>query len=128
VLVDSESTLTKIAQQKFDKEGGAKLRYHIAKLIRLVSAETKHFHEERNALIEKYGSGEPKTISAATPEFKIFIAAVKELTAVPITIAWGPLTDVMLEPYAEITAADLFTLGPLFTFVEQPADEVAGRN
>ena len=51
-LVDAEAALTRVGAVKFDKDGGAKVRYHVAKLARLVAVETKHFHDERNALIE----------------------------------------------------------------------------
>lgn len=118
-LVEAEPALMRVLSVKFDKEGGAKLRYHMVKLARLVAGETQHFYETRNMLVEQHGDGEPKTVSPASPGFVAFMAAVNELGRVPIDIPWNPLTDVMLEPYLEITGADLFSLGPLFTLTEQ---------
>lgn len=117
-LVEAEATLGRVAAVKFDKEGGAKVRYHVAKLVHLVTTETKHFYEDRNKLVEQYGEGEPKKVDPASLQFKPFLAAVKELTDVPVKLSWGPLTSAMLDPYPDVTAADWFTLGPLFAFTE----------
>lgn len=113
-LADAEPAIQKVLAVKFDQAGGAKLRYHLVKLAKLVSAETKHFYEERNALIEQHGEGTPKQLQRTSPGWPAFSAAVKALADVPVTIAWGPLTDAMVEPYAEITAADLMGLGPCY--------------
>lgn len=111
-LVKAEHALSHVLAVKFDKDGGAKLRYHIAKLARLVAAETKHYVDDRNKLVVEHG--ENNQIAPTSPKWGAFIAAIEELEAVPVSIAWGPLTNAMVEPYADITAADLVGLGPLF--------------
>lgn len=123
-LVNAEPALARVIAVKFDKDGGAKLRYHAFKLARLVQQETKHYYEERTALIEALGEGEPKKIPAASPRFAEFKAKHKELCDVPVTIVWGPLTLAMLEPYDEVTAADWLALGPLFS--DEPPAEAHG--
>lgn len=113
-LVDSEAALLKVLAVKFDKDGGAKLRYHVVKLAKLVAAETKHFYDERNALIERFGDGEPKSLQRTSPNWAAFSAELKPLTEVPISIPWGPLTSAHVEPYPEIVGAELLALGPLY--------------
>lgn len=119
-LSTAEAALAKILALKFDQAGGAKLRYHLVKLARLVTAETKPFYEERNALIARWGEGEPKSMQPTSPNWAAFMAEVKSLSEVAVTIPWGPLTDAMVEPYSEITAADLLGLGPLYECDSQP--------
>lgn len=113
-FVDAEQALGRVLAIKFDKDGGAKVRYHVTKLARLVSLETKHFYDERNTLVEKYGEGEPKTLSSTSTNWAAFMFELKALSEVSVTIAWGPVTEAMVEPYADITAADLIGLGPLY--------------
>lgn len=111
-LVKAEPALGRVLAVKFDKDGGAKLRYHVAKLSRLVAAETKHYYDDRNKLVVEHGDN--NQIGPTSPKWPVFIAAIAELDAVPVSIDWGRLTDAMVEPYADITAADLVGLGPLF--------------
>lgn len=113
-LASAEASLLKILAVKFDQEGGAKVRYHVVKLAKLVGAETKHFYDERNALVERYGAGEPKSVASSSPNWSAFLAKVTELTDVQVSIPWGPLTDAMVQPYPEIVSLDLVGLGPLF--------------
>ncbi len=111
-LVHAEQALLRVLAVKFDKEGGARVRYHLAKLGRLVAAETKHYYEERDALVEKYGEG--GQIRPASPKWPAFVAELKPVSEVAVAIAWGPITDAMIEPYGEITPGDVVGLGPLF--------------
>lgn len=120
-LVDAEASLLKVLAVKFDQAGGAKVRYHAVKLAKLVAAETAHFYEERNALITRHGTGEPKTILPTSPNLAAFAAEVKELADLPVTIPWGPLTAAMLDPYPEILGTDLVGLGPLYELDPEPA-------
>jgi hypothetical protein len=113
-LVNAEAALGRVAAVPFDQDGGAKVRYHVVKLARLVAVETKHFYDERNALVELHGEGAPKTVPRTSPAWPTFAAAAEALAAVPVTIPWGPLTEAMVEPYTAITAADLVGLGPLY--------------
>lgn len=126
-LAEAEPALLRVLAVRFDQPGGAKVRYHVVKLAKLVGVETKHFYEERNALIEKYGDGEPKTVLAKSPNWPAFAAAVGSIAAVDVTIAWGPLTDAMVEPYSEITARDLIELGPLYELEAFPIDLEGAR-
>jgi hypothetical protein len=114
-LVQAEPALGRVTAVKFDQPGGAKVRYHLVKLARLVAVETKHFYDERNALVEQHGEGTPKVVARTAPAWATFAAACEALAAVPVTIPWGPLTEAMAEPYADISAADLVGLGPLYT-------------
>lgn len=124
VLVNAEPVLARVIAVKFDKEGGAKIRYHGFKLARLVAQETKHYYEERTKLIEQFGDGEPKKLTTGSATYPAFKAKHKELCDVPVTIPWGPLTLAMLEPYDEVTGADWLALGPLFS--DDPPAEVQG--
>lgn len=117
-LVAAEEPLKRLLAVKFDQAGGAKLRYHAVKLARLVAAETAHYHAERNGFITEHGKGDPPTIAVESPAFRPFLAFEKQLRALPIEIPWGPLTDAMLEPYADVTGDVMFALGPLFAFAE----------
>lgn len=113
-LADAEAALVKVLAVKFGQAGGAKVRYHAVKLAKLVAAETRHFYDERNALVTKYGAGEPRSIQPGSSNWSVFAAELKALSDVPVTLPWGPLTDAMIEPYAEIVAVDLLALGPLY--------------
>jgi len=118
-LVMAEPSLQKVLEVKLDKEGGAKVRYHVVKLARLVAAETRHFHDERNALIMKYGAGEPPSVAVDSPKWKEFFDAVTALGNVEVEIPWGPMTTAMVEPYADVTASDLIGLGDLYELGEE---------
>lgn len=120
-LVDAEAALLRLLAVTFDRDGGAKVRYHVVKLARLVAAETKHFYDERNALVSKHGEGEPKTLARTSPHWAAFSADLQPLAAVPVTIPWGPLTSAMVEPYPTILGADLLALGPLYE-LDPPAE------
>lgn len=113
-LVNAEAALVKVLAVKFDKEGGAKVRYHLVKLAKLVGEETKHFYTERNSLIERYGEGTPKMISGASTNWTAFTAALRPVSELKVTLPWGPVTSSQVEPYPEITPGDLLGLGPLF--------------
>lgn len=117
-LVTAEDALKRVLAVKFDQAAGAKVRYHAVKLARLVAAETAHYYEERNGYITEHGEGTPPSIVSTSPAFWPFLAFEQQLRALPIEIAWGPLTDVMLEPYTDITGEVLFGLGPLFAFAD----------
>ena len=122
-LVTAETALGRVLAVKFDKDGGAKLRYHVAKLARLVAAETRHYYEERDGLVKRYG--ENGQIAPASPRWGAFLDALKEIADVPTTIAWAPITEAMIAPYPDITAADLIALGPLFELDPPAAGEAA---
>ena len=112
-LVEAEAALDRVLAVKLD----AKTRYHAVKLARLVKQETKHFHDERNALVEKLGTdglAGAKEIRANSPAMAQFVAELKPMYEIPVTVEWGPLTRAMLEPYLDVTGKDQIDLGPLF--------------
>ena len=100
--------------------------YHLAKLASLIQPELQHFHEQRNALIQRYGHPREATandgaqgltgqIYQVTDEhLEEFTRAVHELSMVPIVIAWTPF-DLAALGNEPITGADLLALGPLVT-------------
>lgn len=121
-LAAAEPALQKLTAVKLD----AKARYHVVKLAKLVSAETKeHFFEPRVALFRELGiSREPTDAERAQygpdqmwdiPAARLgeFKARIEDLLSVPVTVPWGPVTAAMLEAYPEVTGADMLALGPL---------------
>lgn len=128
-LVEAEPALARLVALRLD----AKTRYHAVKLLRLVSAETKtHFYEPRQDVFKELGTEREPTaaeraqhgldmmLEIPREKTKAFAARIKDLSAVPVTIPWGPVTSTMLEPFAEFTGADMLALGPLFELVEPP--------
>ena len=109
----------------------AKAKYHLAKLARLVGQETKHFYTERAQLFETMGVERepksdaerrqfgPKVREIPTEQVSEFQAKVKDLSAVPVTIPWGPLRSIDL---TQAKASDLVDLGPLCELVEPPEE------
>jgi len=117
-LVQAEPALAPICQLRVS----AKSAYHLKKLAQLVAQETKHFHEERDALIKALGNptdGGGYAIAPDTDAFRDFVTQVTELAAIDVTIPWSPITLAMLGD-ATVSAADLQALGPLF---EEPEDQ-----
>ena len=117
-LVQAEPALGPICQLRLS----AKSAYHLKKLAQLVAIETKHFHEERDALIKALGNpndGGGYAIAPDTDAFRDFVVQVTELAAIDVTIPWSPITLAMLGD-ATVSAADLQALGPLF---EEPEDQ-----
>jgi len=117
-LVQAEPALGPICALKLS----AKAAYHLKKLAQLVAQETKHFHEERDALIKQLGNpreGGGFEIAPDTDAFKAFVVQVNELAAIDVTIPWSPITLAMLGD-ATVSAADLQMLGPLF---DEPEDQ-----
>lgn len=111
-LAQAEAVLASCCTLKL----AAKSAYHVAKLARLVAQETRHFYEQRDALIKELGTKredggfELKRDSDAFPRFG---EQINELAAVPVEIPWSPIT---LEMFGDekVSAADLQALGPLF--------------
>lgn len=124
----AQPALKKLAGLKLD----AKLRYHVIKLLKLVTAELRdHFYEERDQLLQELGKERPATeaemerMGSATIRvlptelIPAFEARMKTVTEVPVTIPWGPVTLTQLEPYLEFTAEDFDGLGPLGVIEDQ---------
>lgn len=121
-LLKAEPALRKLATLKL----GAKTRYHVAKLLKYVSEETKeHFYDLNKQLLKDLGGKRAPTTEEAArgmgpeilfvPPDKVdeFDAAIRDLISVEVTIPWGPVTMAMIEPVDDFTAADLCVLGPL---------------
>ncbi len=108
-----------------------KVVYHVAKLVKYVQAELKHFDESRIELVKKYGTERP-----ATPEelaagvgsesmFEItdaesrkkFSDEFTELCDVEVEIPWRRVKFSDLQDF-EISAADVLALEPLMAFDE----------
>jgi hypothetical protein len=95
-----------------------KAAYHLAKLVRLVMVETAHFTETRDRYIREFGTEVIEgngafTIGVDHSNWPAFVAQMNELAAVPVEIAWGPVTLEMLGAQP-VAAKDLLALGPLF--------------
>jgi len=116
-LVEAEPALGPICALKLN----ARSAYHVKKLAQLVAQETKHFHDERNALITEYGTKQDDGQILVKPDsehFPTLIAKLNELAAVPVEIPWGPVTLEMLGD-APISAGELLALGPLLADVPE---------
>ncbi len=130
MLVDAEASLAKLAAVRLD----AKARYHVAKLLKLVTAETRHFHDQRMEIVKELGTereptgeerarlGPDKVHQIAPENLPAFRARLQELAAIEVTLPWGPVLSTWLESCADITAADLIALGPLGELVD-PSDD-----
>lgn len=98
-LVVAEPALQLLAKLELPE----RTAYHVAKLLRLVSPELKHFHEKREAYIKEYGeerettaeekaAGMGERVTSVTDEKReAFIAKVEELALVPVELAWRPI-------------------------------------
>lgn len=89
-----------------------KTKYTLAKLTRLVEAETKHWADRRNALAKELAGDADRVPPDKIAEFN---TRMEEINAVPVTIAWRPVTSVEL---AGALASDWLALGPLCELVE----------
>lgn len=126
-LVDVEEGVLRLLSVKFDKADGARLRDHVVKLAKLVAAETKRFYDGRNALIEKYGEGEPKSLTPKSPHWATFSAELQALADARVSIPVAPLTSACVEPYPEIVGADLMALGPFYQLDAADGDDGGAR-
>ena len=117
-LVQAEEALGRLAAQRLP----IKAAYQLSKLLRLVPAETKHFHEQKNAFVKELGKERDctplerqrhgPTITEVTPENRAaFFAKIEELStlAVALDAQTVPLADI---EDITISAADLIALEP----------------
>ncbi len=128
-LVEAEPVLLQVVAQD---SMTATTKYHAAKLARLVAAETRHFHTERERLFTALGVARDARTPAERAQFGPTVREIpadkaaefqrqfKELADVPVTIAWAPLRSVDL-PSA--TAAQYLDLGPLCELVDPDAKD-----
>jgi len=102
--------------------------YHLKKLRALVAAETSHFNEERDRYVTELGAALDDGAFRITPEHEQwpeFVrrmeALVAEWAAVPVEIAWRPVTLELLGD-ARVSSDDLTALGPLFAEPVEPIE------
>jgi hypothetical protein len=107
-LVQAEEALQRLSEVKLP----AKQAYHVAKLIRLIKAETQHYHAQREEAIRELGDATADGSEIRVPPDKMpeFVKRLNELFAVETRIDWTPLR---LADLPDVTAADLLRLGAL---------------
>jgi hypothetical protein len=110
-LVQAEEALQRLIEVKMP----AKTAYHVAKLMRLVTAETQHYHKQREEAIRELGMvnpDNPNEIRVLPERMLEFTKRLNELHVVETRIDWLPLS---VNDLPEITASDLLRLGSLIT-------------
>jgi len=107
-LVEAEPALDRLLEQKLP----AQTAYHLAKLAKLVKAETAHFHAQRDVLIRELGAPAGDVVEVMLEHRAAFFQRVQELLAVEATIAWRPLS---LAQVSEISGGDVLRLGALLS-------------
>lgn len=119
-LAEAEPALARLAAEKLPFQTA----YRVAKLAKAVGEETKHFYDQRNALVKEYGEpkpgGTPEEIQVlpSSPMWPEFVRKVQELVAVAVTVPLAPV-DLASANGLQIAATDLLLLGPLV--VVEPA-------
>jgi hypothetical protein len=117
-----------MAEPALERLAGEKLpfqtAYRITKLKKAVTEEVKHFYEERNTLVKKYGSTNGKgpediTVQPTSEHWPAFVSDVTELANVEVTIPLWPIDLSHIENLT-IAAKDLELLEPLLK-AEAPA-------
>jgi hypothetical protein len=122
-LADAEPALTRLGAEKLPFQAA----YQIAKLAKAVAEETKHFYEQRNALVKEYGERKPGggpdeiQVGPTMTTWPTFVAKVSELVTVSATIPQAPLDLTGIEGLS-IAATDLLLLGPLVTLDKASED------
>lgn len=106
--MQAEEALQRLSEVKLP----AKQAYHVAKLIRLIKAETQHYHAQREEAIRELGDATADGSEIRVPPDKMpeFVKRLNELFAVETRIDWTPLR---LADLPDVTAADLLRLGAL---------------
>jgi hypothetical protein len=111
-LIEAEDALKRLLEVKCS----AQLAYNVAKVAKAVQAETKHFHEKRDALVRELGEPVPGDTTGAirvkSSEVPQFQQKLQELLLVETSLI---LTPLKLSDLPEITGADLLRLGALVT-------------
>lgn len=120
-LIDAEPALRRVCalplRSKESPEGlTPRVKYHLAKLARLVAVETRHFTTEQALLCETLGIRAGQVIaSIELNTWNEYQHHIREQQAVAITLEWDAVksTDLSLAP-----ATDLVELGPLCDMIE----------
>lgn len=96
----------------------SKTSFHAAKLARLIMGDVQSFNQERDALLQKYGTknktkdGEPETYTLVGKKRTKFESEFKDLSETVATVDYAPLTLAMLDG-RNISGENLLALGPL---------------
>jgi hypothetical protein len=123
-LADAEPALERLAGEKLPFQTA----YRVAKLKRAVAEETRHFYEQRNALVREHGQARPGGgpddvhVLPTMPSWPTFVAKVTELAAVQATIPLWPL-DLTTVPGLTIAPSDVLLLEPLILDGVEPASK-----
>lgn len=124
-LVDAEPFLRRVAalplRSKDIPEGlTPRTKYHIAKLGRLVAAETRHFTDVQAEIFVTLGIMAGQRV-ADLPHgvWADYLQRIGPFSALQVQIPWAPIqsSDISLA-----LASDLIGLGPLCDVVEQPGE------
>lgn len=108
-LVQAEEALQRLVEVKLP----AKTAYQVAKLMRLVLAETQHFHKQREEAIRELGAVNPENsneVRVTPANVAEFGRRITELYEVQTRIDWTPLK---IDDLPDITAGDLIRLSSL---------------
>ncbi len=109
-LVQAEPVLARLRELRV----GVKLAYHLMKLCALVQVETAHHERERAAWIRELGTATDNGVSVtpADPQWDVFVTRMTDLAALPVELAWRPLTINALAGI-DLSATELAALGAL---------------
>ena len=119
-LVAAEEALRRLAEQRMP----LKTAYHIAKLAKLLSAESEIFQQKKTEIFRAHGTERPPKTEEERAQFgetvlevppasrQVVFDAMKELFEVPVRIEWAPLTLAQLDGVS-ISPLDLIALDPV---------------
>jgi hypothetical protein len=101
--------------------------YAIAKLLKLVAEETKHYHAEREVAFAAWSDPRPPKPGEVGDEMReirpehmaAFTARMTELFELEVTIPWRPL-DLATLGVPDFTPVEVFHLGPFAVMVDDP--------
>ncbi len=126
-LLTAEGTLLELAKTKRPQ----KTVYRLARVLKAVQVETKHFSDQREALIEELAEereatpdelqrgSAPKVTAVAPTHMKEFVKRVKELQEVEATLETSFRVTGDLFNDDGLSAQEVVSLGPLFTMPEE---------
>src|SRR5262252_5381118 len=98
-VVMAEEALRRLADQKLD----VRTSYHLAKLAKLITAESEIFNQKRLAIFKEHGDSRPPKTDAERAQFGDSVIEIKpehvetvarlmkELFDVPVSLPWTPV-------------------------------------
>jgi len=126
-VVDAGPALRRLADQCLP----VRTAYQIAKLAKLVAAETEIYQEKRLEIFKAHGIPRPAATDAERAQYgatvlelpddarALVAALLQALNDVPVTIAWTPLPLAQLDGLS-IQPIDLLALDPFLLVEEDP--------